>query len=230
MSTGPAIPGQIRRRKAGLGCLGCLGKMLAYLVAFGILGCIFVLALDAVFMPWSFFMGGRFHAIPMWRGWGKMHSASGRDYALYVWFEPYHPSGRGGTAINSGGPGVAGWGELCTPRGEHYQVRVRGYLPRHIGASTDGQTMELDVYRRPWYYGFVGTWDERPRLEFHGAWHNPDLVLFDRGGLDRAFDADGRLRPANSGVWRPGEQGVPLTLHEGDKAGFEAACSSLQGH
>ena len=230
MSTGSVIPGQIRRRSAGLGCLGCLGKMVGYLVGFGILGLIFLLALDAVFMPWSFNMGGHFHLIPMWRGWGKMRSASGHDYALYVRFEPYHPSGGRGGATYSSGPEVVGWGELCTPRGEHYQVRVKGYLPRHIGANTDGQRMELDVYRRPWYYGFVGRWDERPRLEFHGAWHNPDLVLFDHGSLDRAFGADSRLRPANSGVWKSGEQGVPLTLHEGDKAGFEVACTDIEGN
>jgi len=230
MSTGPLIPGQVRRRGAGLGCLGCLGKMVAYLVGFGFLGFILLLALDAVFMPWSFYMGGRFHPIPMWRGWGKMHSASGHDYALYVWFEPYHPSGRGSAAINSAGPEVVGWGELCTWRGEHYKVRVRGYLPRHIGASTDGQRMELDVNRRPWYYGFLGRWDERPRLEFHGAWRNPELVLLDHGSLDRAFGPDGRLLPANSGVWKPGEQGVSLTLREGEKAGFEAVCAAIGGH
>ncbi|HXJ94404.1 MAG TPA: hypothetical protein VMT20_16280 [Terriglobia bacterium] len=227
MSAGPVIPRQIARRGTRLGCLGCLVKMLGYLVGFGILGVIFLLALQAVFMPWSFRMGGHFHAIPMWRGWGKMQSASGHNYALYVWFEPYVPSGGRGAAVYSGGPEVVGWGELCTPRGEHYKVRVTGYLPRHMGASTDGERMELDVYRRPWYYGFVGRWDERPRLEFHGAWHNPDLVLFDHGSLDRAFDTDGRLLPANSGVWRSGEQGVQLTLHEGDKAGFEAVCSDI---
>ena len=228
MSAGPMIPGQIIRRRAGLSCLGCLVKMVAYLVGFGMLGVIFLLALDAVFMPWSFYMGGRFHPIPMWRGWGKMQSASGHDYTLYVWFEPYHPSGRRGAAVYSAGPEVVGWGELCTPRGEHFQVRVTGYLPRHIGASTDGQRMEMDVYRRPWYYSFAGRWDERPHLDFQGAWHNPDLVLFDHGSLDRAFDVDGQLRPLNSGVWKPGEQGVQLTLHEGDRAGFEAACTNIQ--
>jgi len=100
--------------------------MLAYLVGFGILGCVLLLVIDAVFMPWSFFMGGSFHPIPMWRGWGKMQSSSGHDYVLYVWFEPYHRSGRGGVAVNATGPEVVGWGEVCTSRGEHYQVRVRG--------------------------------------------------------------------------------------------------------
>jgi len=39
-----------------------------YVVGFGILGFIVLLALDAVFMPWSFYMGGHFHLIPVWRG------------------------------------------------------------------------------------------------------------------------------------------------------------------
>ena len=30
-----------------------------------------------------------------------------------------------------------------------------------------------------------------------------------------AFNSDGTLRPANSGVWKPGEQGVQLILHKG---------------
>lgn len=129
--------------------------------------------------------------------------------------------------MNAIGPEVNGWGTLCTPRGESYDVRVVGYLERRMGASTDGKRMEMDVYRRPWYYSFVGRWDERPRLEFHGAWHNPDLILYDHGSLERAFNADGTLRPANSGVWRPGEQGVQLRLHEGAKSEFESACAQL---
>jgi hypothetical protein len=229
MANGPSDTEQTQPRRPRLGCLGCLGKMFLYLLGFVVLGSLLVLALNAVFMPWSFYMGGRFHPIPMWRGWGKMRSASGRDYVLYVWFEPYHPSGRGGVAMNATGPKVNGWGTLCTPRGETYEVRVTGYLERHMGTSTDGKRMEMDVYRRPWYYGFVGRWDERPRLQFHGAWQNPDLVLYDRGSLDRAFNPDGTLRPANSGVWRPGEQGVELTLHEGSKFEFAAACREIQG-
>jgi hypothetical protein len=227
---GPVGAEQGGARRGRIGCLGCLGKLVFYLLGFLVVGSLIVLAIDAVFMPWSFFMGGRFHLIPQWRGWGKLHSSSGRDYVLYVWFEPYHPSGRGGVAMNATGPEVTGWGTLCTPRGESYQVRVAGYLERHMGASTDGKRMEMDVYRRPWYYSWVGKWDERPRLEFHGAWHNPDLVLYDHGSLDRAFNSDGTLRPANSGVWKPGEQGVQLTLHEGAKSEFQAACAQIQAH
>ena len=87
--------------------------------------------------------------------------------------------------MNATGPEVKGWGTLCTPRGESYKVQVTGYLEKRMGASTDGKWMELDVYRRPWYYSWVGTTDERPRLQFHGAWHNPDLVLYNGGTSQR---------------------------------------------
>ena len=82
MATGPIDAGQTRARRGGFGCMGCLGKPFAYLLGFLVLGSLVVLAIDAVFAPWSFFMGGRFHPIPMWRGWGELQSASGRNYVL----------------------------------------------------------------------------------------------------------------------------------------------------
>jgi hypothetical protein len=108
-------------------------------------------------------------------------------------------------------------------------MRVSGYMERHMGASTDGKRMDMQLYRRPWYWGWVGRWDERPRLEFHGAWHNPDLVLDDRGSLDRAFNADSTLRSGPTPA-RTGKQGSQIILHEGSKSEFEAACAEVQVH
>jgi hypothetical protein len=85
------------------------------------------------------------------------------------------------------------------------------------------------VYRWLWYYSWPGRWDERPGLEFDGAWHNPDLILHDGGSIDRAFNADGTLRSGPT-TRRPGERGVPLTLHEGGKSEFEAACAEVHDH
>lgn len=221
MASGPNDAEQIGARRTRLGCLGCLGKLLGYLLGFLVLGSLALLAIDAVFAPWGFFMGGRFHPIPMWRGWGKIHSASGRDYVLIVWFEPV--TGYRGVAH------VLGWGTLCTPRGESYSLRVSGYMEKHMGTSTDGKRMDMQVYRRPWYRGWVGVWDHRPRLEFRGVWRNPDLVLDDRGSLDRAFNADGTLRSGPAPVRTPGQPDAQLTLHEGSKSEFEAACAEVQG-
>jgi hypothetical protein len=102
-------------------------------------------------------------------------------------------------------------------------------MEKRMRASTDGISMDMRVYRRPWYYFFAGTWDERPRLGFRGAWHNPDLILDDGGSLDRAFNADGTLRPGPSASLVFSKPGVPLTLHEGTQAEFEAACREVQG-
>ena len=77
MTNGPIDANEGRARRGRLGCVGCLGKLFLYLVGFGMLGSLLVLAIDAVFMPWSFYMGGHFHPIPTWRGWGKLHSESG---------------------------------------------------------------------------------------------------------------------------------------------------------
>jgi hypothetical protein len=66
-------------------------------------------AIDAVFAPWSFFIGGRFHAL-LWQGIGTMHSAS-VDYVLYVWMSP-QPGGR---MFNF--PYFTGSGYLCVGAG-----------------------------------------------------------------------------------------------------------------
>lgn len=230
MSPKSADPSQIGARRSRLGCLGCLVKGFIYLVGLLVLGSVLVLAIDAVFNPWSFYMGGSFHPIPMWAGWGEIHPSSGHDYALYVWFGPYQYAGKRGAQHYSGVPRVVGSGTLCTPRGERYDLHVTGNLEKHMGSSTDGKHMTLYVYRQPWYFTWVGTWDRRPALEFHGVWHNPDLVLDDHGSLDRAFNPDATVRSGLGLAQKPGEQGAQLTLHEGSKSQFEAACRQIQGH
>jgi hypothetical protein len=66
-----------------------------------------------------------------------------------------------------------------------------------------------------------------PSLEFRGKWNNPDLVLDDHGSLNRAFDPGGTL--VTNHHMRPYMQEVvPVTLHEGSHADFEAACAALK--
>ena len=83
-----------RRRGGCLGCLGlgCVGRVLALLV----LGAILVLLIDAAFAPWAFFLGGTFHPLAFWQGWGRLHSSTGADYALFVrmWPTPRSRSSR----------------------------------------------------------------------------------------------------------------------------------------
>src|SRR5215470_1798603 len=70
----------VRRRRHG--CLGCLGQCIVVLL----FGVVLVLAITAVFAPWGFYMGGKFHIIPYRQGWGRLPAPSG-DYVLYVGFE-----------------------------------------------------------------------------------------------------------------------------------------------
>lgn len=52
------------------------------------LGVVLLLTSNAVFTPWSFYMGGHFHLFPQWSGWGRMHSNLAGDYILYVQLSP----------------------------------------------------------------------------------------------------------------------------------------------
>ena len=64
-----------------------------------------------------------------------------------------------------------------------------------------------------------------PSLEFRGKWNNPDLVLDDHGSLTQAFDPGAVL--AKHSNMRPVREVVPLTLHEGSRSDFDAACAAL---
>src|SRR5574337_1587198 len=75
------IPSQRSRPR-----LGCIGSLLG----FSLLGTATYLLILAVFAPWGYFLGGSFHLIPMWQGWGKLHAKSG-DFVLLVYMYPSSP-------------------------------------------------------------------------------------------------------------------------------------------
>jgi hypothetical protein len=171
----------------------------------------------ALFAPWSFFLGGRFHVFPVWQGIGHMQASSG-DYVLSFWISP----APGGRTFNL--PYFTGWGYLCTPRGEQFKLRVTGGMHERTGIDSNGKEMHLSLQRRPWYYAFVGTWDHRPRLDLRGRWQNPDLVMEDGGSLSQAFLPDGRLYlgpPRNQPVAR---EKLRIVLRETGWLGFTAGC------
>src|SRR5205814_775313 len=99
------------------GCLGCFGKLIGILVLAVAFGTLLMFAIDAVFNPWAYYMGGSFHPIPMWRGWGKLQAPSGRVYVLFVTISPYHYRSRRGavSTVSLGGPRVTGNATLCSP-------------------------------------------------------------------------------------------------------------------
>ena len=73
----------------------------------------------------------------------------------------------------------------------------------------------------------VFTSSTAPSLEFRGKWNNPDLVLDDHGSINRAFDPDGVLA-RNTHMCPYIQEIVPLTLHEGTRADFDAACAAIK--
>ena len=194
--------------------MGCLTRLLLVLL----LGLALVFAIDAIFAPWSFYMGGNFHWYPMWQGWGRMHSATG-DYALFVRMEP-RPGSRGVAH-------VSGTAVLCTSRGETFNLTLGGDFEKNMGASTDGKHVFLYMHKRRGFWSSTAS-DTCPSLEFHGAWHNPDMLLDDHGILSRTFKPDGTLYESRN---QPAaRETVPLTLHEGSRSDFDSACQAIKTH
>ena len=189
------------------------GAVARILIFFALAGAFF-LALDAVFTPWAFFMGGHFHVNPKWTGWGRMHSNIVGDYVIYMSISPYFGRGRSLTDIT-------GRGALCTQHGDNYTLDVGGSFQKHPGIDLQGKTAVIYAHN---YSRYGRQYD--PSLEFRGKWNNPDLVLDDHGSLTQAFDP-GAVLAKNSNM-RPVREVVPLTLHEGSRSDFDAACAALQ--
>src|SRR5256885_15006118 len=117
------------RRKSGAGCLVQVLGALA-------LGVVVIMGVKAVFTPWGFYMGGHFHILPQWTGWGQMHSKIAGDYALLVSFAPI-------TGKQLGPTHVSGNAVICTPRGERYKLRLGGDFGKPSGTDLQGKTAHL---------------------------------------------------------------------------------------
>jgi hypothetical protein len=173
--------------------------------------------LDVVLAPWAFFMGGHFHLNPKWAGWGRMHSNSSSDYAIYITISP--SLGRGHSFTD-----ISGKGALCTPRGDNYRHTMAGSFEPGSGVDLQGRTATIC----PHNYDRKHTGHNDPSLEFRGRWNNPDLVLDDQGSVNQAFGPDGRLaqkKHARSDI----QERVSLSLHEGSRSDFDAVCAALKG-
>jgi hypothetical protein len=173
--------------------------------------------MDAVFAPWAFFMGGHFHLNPKWAGWGRMHSNTSGDYTIYITISPWF--GRGHSLTD-----ITGKGALCTQRGDIYRLSMAGFFEEGSGVDLQGRT--VTIY--PHNYNPKLTGHNDPSLEFRGRWNNPDLVLDDQGSINQAFDPDGGLAKKNQARSDKQER-VSLTLHEGSRSEFDAACAALKG-
>lgn len=205
------------RRKRGTGCFGCLWQVGITLA----LGVVLITALTGVFYPWAFYLGGKFHIMPMWYGWGSAHAKSG-DYLVWVQFEPT-PRGSGMYLATN----LTGNAYVCTPRGERLAMHLGGSMRKHLNLSTDGEHISLYMNYWPlWYGSFIG--DRRPSLEFRGNWRNPNIVMDDHGSIGRAFNSDGTVYRAH-GQSRPYMQEVvPITFVQGSRSGFDKACAAIK--
>jgi hypothetical protein len=205
-------PGMPVPRRAGHGCIVQVLAALAF-------GAVVWIAIYAVFMPWAFYMGGRFHIVPQWTGWGRMHSNLAGDYILYVQLSPSSASSHTGHAV----PHISGQGYLCTPVGYRYRLRLGGDFGKPSGTDLQGKPAYLYMNN---YTAFSSS--TAPSLEFRGKWNNPDLVLDDQGSITRAFDPGGTL--VTNHHMRPYiQEVVPITLHQGNWSDFQAACSAMKG-
>jgi hypothetical protein len=179
--------------------LGCLGS----LVVMAVLGAGLFVVTSALFAPWAFYMGGHFHVLPQWQGWGRLHSNdAGGDYMLYVRMTPTpSPPPYISTSIK-------GDAMLCTPKGERYHLLLGGGMARHLPLNTVGQPIHLYMHK---YLGGVGA--GRPRLDLHGVWIDGGMTMEDGGTLAREFGRDGSLLEKTVKGENPAEK-VAVTFRE----------------
>jgi hypothetical protein len=166
-------------------------------------------------------LGGTFHLLPYWQGWGTLHATSG-DYVLYVGFEPTPRGSRMLPASN-----LSGVGYLCTPRGERFYLHLGGSMRAHLNLSTDGEAIHL--YMNNWSE-FSGPFmaEHRPSIQFSGHWRNPNLVMDDTGSIFRAFLSDGTVYRGHDPNHPYNGEIVPIILKQGSHSEFEAACAATR--
>jgi hypothetical protein len=197
---------------------GCLIQLLGLAA----LGAVIGLGIPALLAPWSFFLGGHFHALPVWYGWGRLQAHSG-NYVIYVQLEP---SFRGSRMYRHSL--IDGTARLCSPRGEEFPLKLSGDMRPGVSTNLEGEKINFTAnYWPPGTGGFIT--NRAPRFAVRGVWHSTDIVGDDDGSISNSFNADGSVyrehvagRPYRAEV-------VPVTIHEGDYSGFKAACHAPAG-
>jgi hypothetical protein len=186
------------RPRKGIGCLPTL-------LILGLLAPLFIAAVDLIFAPWIYSVGGRTRLLPVWAGVGVAQTSSG-PYTIHVWFSP-SPSGSRILPSTS----VRGSAYVCTPTGKRYNLRVTGGANERIWKNMDGHAFSFSAYNLPAFASLTD--DRRPRLFFSGQWVGPDLKMNDEGSIAPAFLADGSLS-SRPGLSRSTENAVPITFTE----------------
>lgn len=185
-------------------------------------------ALYAGRYAWGFFLGGNFHPLPYWTGWGKMHSTVSGDYLLYV---EIWPSMR---ALETIIPHtfVNGRANLCTPKGEQFYLHLSGEMRPRIYLNTVGEPIELDMVN--WRATAPLGQQMRPSFSIWGRWARGEITGEDRQSLSKNFLPDGKLRPQNIYATPAQMEDIRLTLNEGTFSEWKRACrvmtTSIIGH
>lgn len=203
------------KRRAG--CLGCFGQVVLILFV----GLLVSYLLMAAFSPWGFYLGGHFHPIPMWQGWGKIHTPNGGDYVLYV---SVWPATRGRSHF--GFASLTGTGYVCTPRHERIFLSVGGdILEKHLGRDSLGKPVHIYMYHRSAWSSFSG--DNRPSFSWYGNWGDDQLTLDDHNSMSWAFTPDGHVYRSGSSNHTAAFGPLQVTLRAGSLHDFDSACSAL---
>ncbi len=194
------------------GCFGSLIQLAGVLALCGVVFLVFI----AVFEPWGFYLGGTFHLIPYWQGWGTLRSKTGQKYVVFVSMRPGSPT-RLGSAY------LSGEGYVCTPKHERVRLRMNALMGRHLGRNTDGEPISVHMYGRS--APLSQDQSRRPSIDFRGRWSGNSLVMTDVGSISQAFLLDGSV---NRGHLPAARDTLPITMIAGTMSRFEAACRAMR--
>jgi len=202
----------VRRKKSGL-----FRSLLFLIVICGV-----VALIPSFLFPWSYYLGGHFHWLPYWQGWGRVHvESAGGDYVLYVQMEP---TTRGSRVIRSSN--LTGRAVLCTPTRERFKMRLGGTMPLRLNLITTGEPIHLYMSNSLSFSSqFSG--DHRPYLNFYGTWADRSIELDDHRTLSTTFQKDGKLYLGHDQTRPAGKETANLVLREGSYREFEAACAQV---
>ena len=164
--------------------IGCFGAL--------VLGLGLILGLYALLAPWSYHIGGRWTPV-FWWGCGRLRTASGAEYPLFLYFYP--SLGYGSRLAYKGrrpSSGLQGMAWLCTSPGVTQRLSLRGTI---YGAylHTEGSLIHFRLLQpRP----FIDTGRRRDYFDLYGEWHGQDLVMEDHGSWERSFQRGSRNEQA----------------------------------
>jgi hypothetical protein len=198
------------------GCFsGCLGSLIGLVAVSALVG-VALLGAVALFAPWGYYLGGSFHVLPYWQGWGTTRSRTGATYAVFMSMHPESPT-RLGSAYLSGN------GYICTPQHERIRLKMNALMGRNLGRNTEGEAISVHMYN--WSVQRILNAVRRPSFELRGRWSGNSLVMTDIGSIHSAFLADGSV---NRGRLPAAADTLPITINGGTMSGFDAACDAMR--